>query len=220
MDDQLWKPLLGAIRKSFLIDLYRRLRHLDYTQVDRRTAVLLKILLLISSVGGGESAMVAVLMLGHTSEGISNRDQSRWLSLSHNGGLRGLGLACHLRLSILREYVSGKLTLSNKPLPKLDPHQQIEIEYPDKTGLKRELEKLIVERDQVQARKEFKYGKAIKMVTWSKMSRTKVTEPVNPEMVPSTEKTHPIRVSRVAKYRKTVQVCYKQHNINNWSSEQ
>ena len=40
------------------------------------------------------------------------------------------------------------------------------------------------------------------MRTWSEMSRTKVTEPVNPERVPPTQKTHPIRVSRVAKYRK------------------
>ena len=119
MDDQLWKPFLGAIRKSFLVDLYRRLRHLNYTQVDRRRAVLLKILLLNSSAGGGETAMVAVLMVGNTSEVISNRDHSRWLSLRPNGGLRGHGLSRHPRLSILRENLP-----SDKPLPKLDPHQQ------------------------------------------------------------------------------------------------
>ena len=77
--------------------------------------------------------MVAVLLVGHTSEEISNRDQSRWQSLSHNGGLRGLDLARHPILreyvskSNLREYVSGEFALSNKPPAKLDPHQQLKL---------------------------------------------------------------------------------------------
>ena len=46
-----------------------------------------------------ESATEAVLMVGYTSEGISNQEQTRWLSWNVDGGLRGHDLARNPGLS-------------------------------------------------------------------------------------------------------------------------
>ena len=56
-----------------------------------------------------------MMMVGHTSAETSNRNKSRWLSLSPSGGLRGFDLARHPRLSILREHVSGNLPSLTSP---------------------------------------------------------------------------------------------------------
>ena len=40
-----------------------------------------------------ESATEAVLMVGYTTEGISNQEQTRWLSWNVDGGVGGFDLA-------------------------------------------------------------------------------------------------------------------------------
>ena len=40
-----------------------------------------------------ESATEAVLMAGYTSDGVSNQEQTRWLSWIVDGGLRGFDFA-------------------------------------------------------------------------------------------------------------------------------
>ena len=58
----------------------RRLRDLDYTQVDERMAAMLNAILQLEDEGEcRESATEAVLMVGYTTDGISNQEQTRWL---------------------------------------------------------------------------------------------------------------------------------------------
>ena len=62
-------------------EIYMRLRDLDYKQVDERLAVMLNAILQLEAQGEcRESAIEAVLMVGYTSDGISNHEQTRWLS--------------------------------------------------------------------------------------------------------------------------------------------
>ena len=83
----------AALKKPTLDELYRRLRDLDYTQIDERMAVMLNAILQLEDQGEcRESATEAVLMIGYTTEGISNQEQTRWLSwndfdLARNPGL-------------------------------------------------------------------------------------------------------------------------------------
>ena len=77
----------AAFKKPALDELYKRLRDLDYTQVDERLAVMLKAILQLEE--QGESATEAVLMVGYTSDGISNQEQTRWLPWNVDGGVRG-----------------------------------------------------------------------------------------------------------------------------------
>ena len=79
------------LKRPTLDVLYRRLRDLDYTQVDERMAVMLNAILQLEEQGEcKESATEAVLMVGYTTEGISNQEQTRWLSWNVDGGVRGL----------------------------------------------------------------------------------------------------------------------------------
>ena len=83
-----------ALKKPTIDELYRQLRNLDYSQVDELMAVMLNAVFQIESQGVRRaSAMEMVLMAGDTSYGISNQEQTRRLSWSTDGGLRGLGLA-------------------------------------------------------------------------------------------------------------------------------
>ena len=67
------------------------------------------ILLLESQGEGRESAMKAVLMVGYTSDGISNQEQTIWLSWSTDGGFRGSDdLAAKPGLSNTTEYGNGE----------------------------------------------------------------------------------------------------------------
>ena len=76
----------AAFKKPALDDLYKRLRDLDYTQVDERLAVMLNAILQLEEQGEyRESATEAVLMVGYTPDGISNQEQTRWLSWNVNG---------------------------------------------------------------------------------------------------------------------------------------
>ena len=84
----------AAPKRPTLDELYRRLRDLDYTQVDERMAVMLNaILQLEEQIECRESTTEAVMMVGYTTEGISNQEQTRWLSWNVDGGVRGFDLA-------------------------------------------------------------------------------------------------------------------------------
>ena len=93
MADRFWNSVPAALKKPTLDELYRRLRDLDYTQIDERMAMMLNAILQLEDQGEcRESATEAVLMVGYTTEGISNREQTRWLSWNADGGVRGFGL--------------------------------------------------------------------------------------------------------------------------------
>ena len=62
----------ASLKRPTLEELYKHLSDLDYTQVDERLAVMLNaILQLEAQVECRESATEAVLMVGYTSEGIT-----------------------------------------------------------------------------------------------------------------------------------------------------
>ena len=92
-----WGP--AALKRPTLDELYKRLRDLDYTQVDERLAVMLNAILQLEAQGEcRESSTEAVLMVGYTTEGISNQEQTRWLSWNVDGGVRGFDLARNPRI--------------------------------------------------------------------------------------------------------------------------
>ena len=106
----------AALKKPTLDELYRRLRDLDYTQVDERMAVMLNAILQLEEQGEcGESAREAVLMVGYTTEGISNQEQTRWLSWNVDGGVRGFDLARNPGLGNSTEYGAGEFPLPIRP---------------------------------------------------------------------------------------------------------
>ena len=81
MADSFWNSMPAALKRPTIDELYKRLRDLVYTQVDERLAAMLNAILQLEAQGEcRESATEAVLMLGYTSEGISNQEQTRWLS--------------------------------------------------------------------------------------------------------------------------------------------
>ena len=143
----------AALKRQTLDELYRRLRDLDYTQVDKRMAVRLNVILQQEEQGEcRESATEAVLMVGYTTEGISNQEQTRWLSWNVDGGVRGFVLARNHGLGNNTEYGAGEFPLPVRPsarsasqstsrLPSMTRAQQTEEEYPDLSNLKRELER-------------------------------------------------------------------------------
>ena len=149
----------AALKRPTLDELYRRLRDLDYTQVDERMAVMLNAILQLEEQGEcRESATEAVLMVGYTTEGISNHEQSRWLSWNVDGGVRGFDLARNLGLSNNTEYGAGEFPLPTRPParsagqstskpPSMIRSQQTEETYPDLSNLKGELERVQRERN-------------------------------------------------------------------------
>ena len=59
------------------------------SEVDERLAVMLNAILQLEAQGDcRESATESVLMVGYTSEGIPNQEQTRWLSWNVDGGVR------------------------------------------------------------------------------------------------------------------------------------
>ena len=149
----------AALRKPTLDELYRRLRDLDYTQIDERMAVMLNAILQLEDQGEcRESATEAVLMIGYTTEGISNQEQTRWLSWNVDGGVRGFDLARNPGLNNNTEYGAGEFPLPTRPtvrstsqsssrLPSMSRMQQTTEAYPDLGVLKKELEKTQKERN-------------------------------------------------------------------------
>ncbi|XP_063727077.1 uncharacterized protein LOC134854660 [Symsagittifera roscoffensis] len=149
MADRFWKSMPAALKRPTLDELYRRLRDLDYTQVDERMAVLLNAILQLEEQGEcRESATEAVVMVGYTTEGISNQEQTRWLSWNVDGGVRGFDLARNPGLSNNTEYGAGEFPLPTRPSarsasqstskpPSITRAQQTEKTYPDLSNLKR-----------------------------------------------------------------------------------
>ena len=116
MADRFWKSMLAALKRPTLDELYRSLRDLDYTQVDERMAVMLNGILQLEAQGEcRESATEAVLMVGYTTDGIFNQEQTRWLSWNVDGGVRGFDLARNTGLNNNTEYGAGEFTLPTRP---------------------------------------------------------------------------------------------------------
>ena len=149
----------AALKRPTLDELYKRLRDLDYTQVDERMAVMLNAILQLEAQGEcRESATEAVLMVGYTTEGISNQEQTRWLSWNVDGGVRGFELARNPDLSNNREYGAGEFPLPARPPAGLAAQstsrpssmkrfQQTEDAFPDLSSLMREIERAQREKD-------------------------------------------------------------------------
>ena len=151
--------MLSALKRPKLDELYRRLRDLDYTQVDERIAVMLNAILQLEEQGEcRETATEAVLMVGYTTDGISNQEQTRWLSWNEDGGIRGFDLAMNPGLSNNTEYGAGEFPLPIRPsarstgqstskMPSMTQAQQTGEAYPDLSTMKRELERTQRERN-------------------------------------------------------------------------
>ena len=149
----------SALKKPTLDELYRRLRDLDYTQVDERMAVMLNAILQLEEQGEcRESATEAVLMVGYTTDGVSNQEQTRWLSWNVDGAIRGFDLARNPGLDNNTEYGAGEFPLPVRPsvrstsqstskVPSMTRAQQTGEAYPDVSAMKRELERTQRERN-------------------------------------------------------------------------
>ena len=133
----------AALRKPTLDELYKRSRDLDYTLVDERLAVMLNAIQQLEAQGEcRESAAEAVLMVGYTSDGVSNQEQTRWISWNVDGGLRGHDLARNPGLGSDTEYGAGEFSFTTRPPavtatqstskpPSKFRSQQTEESYPD-----------------------------------------------------------------------------------------
>ena len=97
-------------------------------------------------------------MVGYTTDGISNQEQTRWLSWNVDGGVKGFDLARNPGLSNNTEYGAGEFPLPTRPsawsagqhtskTPSMTRAQQTEEAYPDLSSLKRELERTQRERN-------------------------------------------------------------------------
>ena len=105
-----------------------------------------------------ESVTEAVLMVGYTTDGISNQEQTRWLSWNVDGAIRGFDLARNPGLSNNTEYGAGEFPLpvrqsvrstgqSTSKTPLMYRAQQTGEAYPDVSIMKRELERTQRERN-------------------------------------------------------------------------
>ena len=89
MANRFWNSMSAALKRPTVNKLYKRLRDLDYIQVDERMAVMLNAILQLEAQGEcRESATETVLTVGYTTEKISNKEQTRWLSWNVDGGVR------------------------------------------------------------------------------------------------------------------------------------
>ena len=159
MADRFWKSMPAALKKPALDELYRRLRDLDYTQIDERMAVMLNAILQLEEQGEcRESATEAVLMVGYTTDGVSNQEQTRWLSWNVDGAIRGFDLTRNPGLKNNTEYGAGEFPMPVRPsvrstsqsaskVPSMTRAQQTTEAYPDLSTLKKELEKTQKERN-------------------------------------------------------------------------
>ena len=97
-------------------------------------------------------------MVGYTSDGISNQEQTRWLSWNVDGGVREFHLARNPGLSNNTEYGAGEFpiptrspagaaTQSTSKPPSMFRSKQTEESNPDLRTMKRELERAQKERD-------------------------------------------------------------------------
>ena len=161
-----WKCVPAVFRKPTLDELYKHLRYLDYTQVDERLAIMLNAILQLESPGESrESPTKALLTVGYTSDGISNQEQTRWLSWNVDANMRGFDLASNPGLGKTTKYCAGEIPLptrppagvgtqsTSKPLSIIRSQQTGEA-YPDLSNLKRELESAQRERDKANLDKD------------------------------------------------------------------
>ena len=160
MTDRFWKSMPAALKEPTLDELNMPFRDFDHSQVDERVGILLNAILQLESQGEGrESATEEVLLVGYTSDGISNQQKTSWLSWNIDGGLRGFELERNPGLSNSTEYSAGEFPLPTRPTVRTGSHssskalyfirpQQKEGAYADLSMLKRELKKVHRERDQ------------------------------------------------------------------------
>ena len=112
MADRFWKYIPASLKRPTLDVLYKGLKDLDYTQIDERMAVMLNAILQSEAQGEcRESATEAVLIVGYTTEGISNQEQTRWLTCNVDEGVRGFDLSRNPGLSNNTEYDAGEFPL-------------------------------------------------------------------------------------------------------------
>ena len=84
--------------------------------MDERMVVMLNAILQLEAQGEcRESATEAVLMVSYTTDGISNQEQTRWLSWNVDGGVRGFELARNPGLNNNTEYGAGDFPLPTRP---------------------------------------------------------------------------------------------------------
>ena len=106
----------AALKKPTLDELCRRLRDLDPSQLDERMAVMLNAILQLESQGEGRvSAIEAVLMVGYAWDGISNQQQTRWLSWGTEGGFREFDLTRSPGSGKTAEYGAGEFPPPTRP---------------------------------------------------------------------------------------------------------
>ena len=97
-------------------------------------------------------------MVGYTTDGISNQEQTRWLSWNVDEGIRGFDLARNPGLSNSTEYGAVEFSLPIRPsarstgqstskMPSMTRAQQTGEAYPDLGTMKRELERTQRERN-------------------------------------------------------------------------
>ena len=157
MAARFWKSTPAALKRPTLDELYKRLRDLNYTQVDQRMAAMLDaILQLEAQVECWESATEAVLMVGYTSEAIFNQEQTIWLSWNVDGGARRFDLTRNPGLSKNTEYGAGEFSFTTRP--PVGPQQLEEgLDWAqreqdkasqDRDGAKLERDQASLERDQ------------------------------------------------------------------------
>ena len=123
MADRFWKSMPAALKRPTLDKLYKRLRDLDYTQVDEKLTVMLNAILQLEAQGERrESATEAVFMVGYTTEGIYNQEQTRWLSWNVDGGVKGPGKETTLQ-NMVREnsHFLRDRRLDPQPNPRAGP---------------------------------------------------------------------------------------------------
>ena len=149
----------AALKTPTHDELYKRLRDLEYTQVDEGLAVIVNAIQQLEAQGEcRESATEAVLIVGYTSDRLSNQEQTKLLSWNVDGGLRGHDLVRNPGLSSDTEYGAGEFPLPTRPPAeaatqstsktpsKLRSHQTEE-SYPDLGSMMRDLERTQRERD-------------------------------------------------------------------------
>ena len=95
-----------------------------------------------------ESATEAMLMVGYTSDGISNQEKTSWLSWNIDGGIGGFDLARNHGLSNTTDYGAGEFPLPARPTARngiqssskalsIIWSQKTEETHPDLSNLKR-----------------------------------------------------------------------------------
>ena len=172
MADRFWKSMPAALKIPTLDELYKRLRDLDYTQVDERLAVMLNAILQLEAQGEcRESATEAVLMFGDTTEGISNQEQTRWLSWNADGGVRGFDLARNSGLSNNTEYGAGEFPLPTRPPARSEGRVPTGAEGTREANceqLKSELEKIQRRQREFARQKEKGFRTTERAATWSR----------------------------------------------------